>query len=68
VADTRNHTIRAIVLASGAVTTFAGTAGVASVAIGTAPGILNTPSGIAVAPSGAVLLSTTHENAILSIK
>ncbi|MGZ3442877.1 MAG: SMP-30/gluconolactonase/LRE family protein, partial [Polyangia bacterium] len=68
VADTLNHTIRQIVLASGAVSTVAGVAGLASVKTGPLPGILNTPAGLAIGGGGALFVSTAHENAIVVIK
>jgi hypothetical protein len=68
VADTLNHTIRKMVLATGAVSTVAGTAGVASIKLGPLPGILNAPAGLTIGNGGAVLVSTAHENALLVIK
>jgi sugar lactone lactonase YvrE len=67
VADTLNHTVRQIVIASGAVSTIAGVAGLASVKLGALPGVLNTPSGV-VFVGGALCVTTTHENAILAIQ
>jgi sugar lactone lactonase YvrE len=67
IADTRNHTVRKIAIASTMVSTFAGQAGVGGVQLGALPSTLNTPSGVAIGPSGELLLTTTHENAILSI-
>jgi sugar lactone lactonase YvrE len=68
VADTLNHLVRKLVIASGAVSTVAGTAGQASVKIGPLPGILNTPTGLAIGGGGALFVSTAHENAIVVIQ
>ena len=68
VADTRNHTLRKVALATGAVSTLAGTAGVGGVQLGALPSTLNTPTGLAIGADGAVYLATAHENAILVIK
>ncbi|HEX6837269.1 MAG TPA: hypothetical protein VF334_11885, partial [Polyangia bacterium] len=68
VADTRNHTIRKVSMATGAVTTWAGNPSVGAVQLGALPAALNTPTGVAVAADGAVYLATAHENAILVIK
>ncbi len=68
VADTLNHTIRKIVLATAAVSTVVGTGGVASIELGPTPGILNTPSGIAAGAGGALYISSAHENAIVVVK
>ena len=68
VADTRNHTVRKLVIATGAVSTWAGVAGVGAVQLGALPGGLNTPTGLAIGSDGAVYLASAHENAILVIK
>jgi sugar lactone lactonase YvrE len=65
VADTLNHTVRKIVLATGDVTTLLGTAGVASTKLGPPPGVLNTPSGLALGAGGALFVATAHENAVI---
>jgi len=67
VADTLNDTVRQIAIASGAVSTIAGVAGLASVKLGSLPGVLNTPSGV-VFVGGTLCVTTTHENAILAIQ
>ena len=68
VADTLNHTVRKIALATGAVSTVAGVAGLASIKLGPAPGVLNTPSGLAVGSAGELYISTAHENALLVLE
>ncbi|HEX9104788.1 MAG TPA: hypothetical protein VF997_21400, partial [Polyangia bacterium] len=68
VADTRNHTIRKVSIATGVVSTWAGQAGVGAVQLGPLPGGLNTPTGLTVGSDGAVYLATAHENSILVIK
>ncbi|MGZ3438747.1 MAG: SMP-30/gluconolactonase/LRE family protein, partial [Polyangia bacterium] len=68
VADTLNHTVRKVVLASGDVSTVAGTAGLGSVKFGPLPGVFNSPSGLAIGAGGALFVSTAHENAIVVIK
>jgi hypothetical protein len=65
VADTRNHTVRKIVIATTAVSTFAGTSGIGAVQLGPLPAVINTPTGIAIGPGGALVFTTTHENAVL---
>jgi streptogramin lyase len=65
VADTRGHTVRKIAIASGAVTTYVGAAGVAAVQIGPLPAGLNTPCGLALGSGGALYIASAHENAIL---
>jgi DNA-binding beta-propeller fold protein YncE len=64
-AEPDNHLVRRIDLASGAVTTFAGTRGLAGVKIGPLPARLNTPSGVAVLPSGDLVIADTVENVVL---
>ena len=66
VADTGNHTIRKIVLATGAVTTVLGVSGQAGVVLGPTPAGLNGPVGLAIGPGGAELfVSELSENVIL---
>ncbi|MBS0632467.1 MAG: immunoglobulin domain-containing protein [Verrucomicrobia bacterium] len=66
VADTDNHIIRRI--ASGVVTTFAGTAGLSGTTNGTgAAARFNSPSGIAVDPAGNVYVADTLNHAIRRI-
>ena len=66
VADTGNHTIRKIVLATGAVTTVLGVSGQAGVVLGPTPAGLNGPVGLAIGPGGAELfVSESSENVIL---
>ncbi|HWE27697.1 MAG TPA: hypothetical protein VHB97_06820, partial [Polyangia bacterium] len=68
IADTRNHAIRTLVLASGAVSTLAGNPMIGAVQLGPLPGALNTPTGIALGAGGAIYVATAHANAILVIK
>jgi len=68
IADTRNHTVRKLDVATTMVSTFAGTAGVGAVQPGPLPGAINTPSGIALASDGTIVVTTTHENAILLLQ
>jgi hypothetical protein len=68
VADTRNHLLRKIVVATGAVSLVAGTPGIAGVLLGALPSVINTPTAVAIAPDGAVLITTAHENAVLAIQ
>ena len=68
VADTRNHTIRKLAIASGLVTTYVGNPAIGAVQLGPLPGAINTPTGIALGSGGALYLSTAHENAILVVK
>ena len=64
--DTGNHTIRKIVLATGAVTTVLGVSGQAGVVLGPTPAGLNGPVGLAIGPGGAELfVSESSENVIL---
>ncbi|KAB8142311.1 hypothetical protein F8S13_15100 [Chloroflexia bacterium SDU3-3] len=63
VADSDNHTIRRIDLASGAVTTVAGTAGQPGSTDGTAA-LFNFPRGIAIAPDGAALIADFSNSTI----
>lgn len=68
VADTLNHTIRRVNTVTGAVVTFAGTAGVAGAldATGTAA-TFNRPTGVAVDTSGNVYVADTYNNLIRRI-
>ena len=68
VADTRNHTIRKVAVATGAVTTYVGNPAVGAVQLGALPGAINTPGGIALGPNGELYLGSVHENAILVVK
>ena len=65
VADTRNDTIRKIVLATGVVTTVAGIAGQAGVVLGPLPGGLYWPYGLAFAPGPTLFISDNQANVIL---
>jgi sugar lactone lactonase YvrE len=68
VADTGNHTIRKIVIATGVVTTLAGTAGTPGFADAT--GVLASfdhPSGIATDSTGNVFVADTYNNTIRKI-
>jgi hypothetical protein len=65
VADTNNHTIRKVVIASGTVSTVAGVAGIAGVRLGPLPAELSFPYAITVTASEIVLLS---ENSVLIIR
>ena len=65
VADRNNHRIRAIVIATGAVTTLAGSGSVGSAdGMGTAASF-NAPFGIAVSPDGRVLYVTDGSNHLI---
>jgi sugar lactone lactonase YvrE len=68
VADAGNGSVRSIDLATRAVTTFAGAAGIHGVRPGPLPGRLNTPFGIAVTEKGALVLTDNRENAVLAIE
>jgi DNA-binding beta-propeller fold protein YncE len=68
VADTRNHTVRKVAIAGGAVTTYVGNPAIGAVQLGALPGALNTPTGIALGPNGELYVATAHENAILVVK
>ena len=68
VADTLNHTLRKIVLATGDVSTIAGVPALASIKLGAVPGALNTPAGVAVGAGGAIYLTSAHENAVLVVR
>jgi len=63
VASTGDHTIRKVVISTGAVTIFAGTAGSA----GTTRTQLDTPSGVAVDSSGNVFVASTGDHSIQKI-
>jgi sugar lactone lactonase YvrE len=67
VADAANHTIRKVT-PTGAVTTFAGTAGVIGSSDGTGTGALfNGPTGVAVDGSGNIYVADTGDNTIRKI-
>ena len=68
VADTRNHTIRKVAIAGGAVTTYVGNPAVGAVQLGALPGAINTPTGVAIGRNGELYLASAHENAILVVK
>jgi sugar lactone lactonase YvrE len=68
VADTRNHAIRKVAIATGAVTTYVGNPAVGAVQLGALPGAINTPTGVASGASGELYIATAHENAILVVK
>jgi len=63
VADTENHLVRKIVVATGAVTTLMGSLGHTAVVLGPLPAVLNRPQFLTVDRSGALLI--TDENAVL---
>ncbi len=68
VADTYNHTIRKIVIATGVVTTLAGTAGSGGDTDGTgAAALFNGPSGIAADASGNLYVADTNNHTIRKI-
>ncbi|MFO0573412.1 MAG: NHL repeat-containing protein [Polyangia bacterium] len=65
VADTGNHTIRKVVVATGAVTTIAGTAGTAGSADGTGSAALfRSPQGLATDGSGNLYIADTNNRTI----
>src|SRR6185312_11329774 len=66
VADSGNHAIRRIEIASATVTTYAGVLGQHGVAVGAIPGRLNRPSGLAVLPDGG--LAILDEQAVLVVR
>jgi len=66
VADTNNQTIRKVVIASGAVSTFAGVAGIARVWPGPLPAELSFPAAVAVTASSDVVVLA--ENSVLIIR
>jgi hypothetical protein len=63
VADTGNHTIRKVVIATGVVTTVIGSPGNDSVILGPLPASLSSPRGLAFGPTGDLYI--TDENAVL---
>jgi hypothetical protein len=63
VGDQGNHTIRKIVIATGAVTTVAGVSGVGGVLLGTLPARLHFPASMSVLPDGGLALG--DEGAVL---
>ena len=68
VADTRNHTIRKVAIAGGAVTTYVGNPTIGAVQFGPLPGAINTPTGIALGAGGALYIATAHENALVVVR
>jgi sugar lactone lactonase YvrE len=66
VADSANHTVRKIVLATGAVTTVVGVAGLAGVVLGPLPGGLKLPVDVAFASTGELYITTDF--AVLAAK
>jgi DNA-binding beta-propeller fold protein YncE len=65
VVDEDNHTIRKIVVATGAVTTMVGIPHGTGVALGPLPARLNTPAGVAVGLEGELYITDLEENAVL---
>jgi DNA-binding beta-propeller fold protein YncE len=68
VADPGNHTLRKLEVATGAVTTYAGTPGRAGVALGPLPATLNSPSGLAILAGGRLAVTDPVENSVLLIR
>ena len=68
VADTLNHTVRQIVLATGAVSTVAGVAGLASVELRRAAGRAQRAERHHLRRRRALYITTAHENGILVIE
>jgi sugar lactone lactonase YvrE len=66
VADTGNHTIRKIVIATQAVTTVVGVPEQNGVVLGTLPAGLASPAGLAFGPSGELLISDRLAQVILA--
>jgi DNA-binding beta-propeller fold protein YncE len=67
IADSLNQLIRRLDLATLAVTTWAGTAGVRRVSPGPLPGGFNTPIGVVVVGPNDILVTDRTENAILRV-
>jgi sugar lactone lactonase YvrE len=68
VADTDNHTVRKIVISTGAVTTLAGAAGSPGNADGTGPAAhFNNPSGVAVDGAGNVYIADTLNHTLRKV-
>jgi sugar lactone lactonase YvrE len=65
VADTYNHTIRKVVIATGEVTTVVGTPGRARVLLGPLPAELNAPTGVAFVPPRSLFITDQYDNAVL---
>ncbi len=65
IADNDNGTIRKLVLATAAVTTFAGVPGVQGVRLGPLPAGVNTPFGIAVTPQKDVVFSCGEDSVLI---
>jgi sugar lactone lactonase YvrE len=68
VADAPNDTVRAIDLASDAVTTVAGVPGAASVVPGPLPGYLNFPTGLAITSRGDLAIGCSGENVVMVVR
>lgn len=68
VADSGNHTIRKIVLATSEVSTLVGVSTRAKVSPGPLPAGLTTPVGLAVSASGEIFLTDWDENAVLAVR
>jgi sugar lactone lactonase YvrE len=66
VGDVDNRTIRKVDIASGAVTTVAGTAHQMGVVLGPLPAGLAVPTALAMGPSGELLIADSGENVILA--
>jgi hypothetical protein len=66
VADTLNHAIRKIVIATQAVTTVVGSPDRIGVILGPLPAGLDCPAGLALGPSGELLIADGCENSILA--
>jgi hypothetical protein len=67
IADTNNHTIRKMVLSTGAVTTFAGLAGNAGNSDGTSSARFDFPSDVTVDASGNVYVADTENSTIRKV-
>jgi sugar lactone lactonase YvrE len=65
VADSMNHTIRKIVVASQTVSTLVGVAGRQGILLGPLPGELDTPAGLTFSASGQLFITEQHQNAVL---
>ena len=68
VADAGNHAIRKVAVATGTVTTLAGTLALVGVAPGRLPAALNVPAGVAIAPTGDIYLTDSKEQVVLMIR
>lgn len=65
VADSANHLVRRIEVATATVTTVVGTPGRAAVALGSLPGGLSWPEALALMPSGDLVISSLEEAVVL---